>query len=85
VVQPKTDNGDPISKIAVRQQALEWAPKSPSILECYAGEGHMYRAAWKETASRHLGMDKRLQANTEITHAPPNTYYYALRFTVVKG
>jgi len=58
-VQAKTDNGDPFSKIAVRKQALDWAPKSPTILECYAGEGHMYRAVWKNAGGGHLGMDKR--------------------------
>lgn len=55
----KTDNGDPFSKIALRQHALDWAPRSPAILECYAGEGHMYRAVWKAAAGKHLGMDKR--------------------------
>jgi hypothetical protein len=63
-VADKTDNGDPFSKIAVRQQAIDWAPKSPAILECYAGEGHMYRAVWKSAAGRHLGMDKRFARKT---------------------
>jgi hypothetical protein len=54
-----TDNGDIESKIAVRRQALAWAPSSPAILETNAGEGHLYRAVWSATAGRHLGIDKR--------------------------
>jgi hypothetical protein len=54
----KTDNGDPESKILVREQALAWAPKDPTVLECFAGEGHMFHAVWHK-AARHLGMDTR--------------------------
>lgn len=53
------DNGDFDAKLLVRAGALDVAPKKPKILDCFAGEGHMYERAWKAAASAYLGMDKR--------------------------
>ena len=55
----KEDNGDFEAKDLVRAQALEWAPPKPKVLDCYAGEGHMYRRTWKAAAGEYLGIDKR--------------------------
>lgn len=55
----KTDNGDLEGKLLVRRHALELALRPTLILDCFAGEGHMYRLAWKDAASQYLGMDKR--------------------------
>lgn len=39
----QTDNGDPQSKIALRLTAAKLFKDKPRVLDCYAGEGHMYR------------------------------------------
>ena len=47
MIGQQTDNGDPEAKIALRRHALTWAPERPAVLDLFAGEGHMYREAWK--------------------------------------
>ena len=57
----QTDNGDPEAKIALRRHALTWAPEKPAVLDLFAGEGHMYREAWKPACGRYLGIEKRFR------------------------
>lgn len=57
----QTDNGDPEAKIALRRHALTWAPEKPAVLDLFAGEGHMYREAWKLACGRYLGIEKRFR------------------------
>ncbi len=57
----QTDNGDPEAKIALRRHALTWAPEHPAVLDPFAGEGHIYREAWKPACGRYLGIEKRFR------------------------
>jgi hypothetical protein len=57
----QTDNGDPEAKIALRLHAFTWAPERPAVLDLFAGEGHMYREAWKPACGRYLGIEKRFR------------------------
>lgn len=55
------DNSDTDAKLAVRRRALELVRpvRGPAlVLDCYAGEGHMFREVWHE-ADRYLGLEKR--------------------------
>jgi hypothetical protein len=61
VASEQTDNGDPEAKIALRRHALTWAPEKPAVLDLFAGEGHMYREAWKPVCGRYLGIEKRFR------------------------
>lgn len=55
---PDTDNSDLPGKLAVRQAALEAAGPGARVLDCYAGEGHMYGAIWHR-AEQYLGLEQR--------------------------
>lgn len=55
----QTDNGDPQSKIALRLTAAKLFKDKPRVLDCYAGEGHMYRNVWRDNSSAYMGMDKK--------------------------
>lgn len=59
MVASKTDNGDFEAKLLVRQEALSHCKGKPRILDCFAGEGHMYNLVWKDACSSYLGFDKR--------------------------
>lgn len=54
-----TDNSDLEGKLAVRRAALATLKGEPPIvLDCFAGEGHMYEAVWHK-AAEYLGLEKR--------------------------
>lgn len=55
----KIDNGNLEAKLMIRQQAIDWAPPHPRVLDCFAGEGHMYKMIWRDVCSSYLGFDKR--------------------------
>lgn len=52
------DNSDLSGKVALRRAALEAIGGPARVLDCFAGEGHMYEQAWKG-AERYLGIDQR--------------------------
>lgn len=54
----QVDNGDLEAKVMVRKAALDAAGPGARVLDCYAGEGHMYRNVWHE-AAEYLGIEKR--------------------------
>lgn len=47
-------------KLLVREEALLTVRGQPAmVLDCYAGEGHMFRNVWHK-ADRYLGLEKRV-------------------------
>jgi hypothetical protein len=54
-----TDNSDLEGKLLVRRAALRSLKGEPAlVLDCFAGEGHMFDAVWKG-ANEYLGLEKR--------------------------
>lgn len=54
------DNSDLEGKLSIREEALltVGGGQLAQVLDCYAGEGHMYRQVWHK-ADRYLGLEKR--------------------------
>jgi hypothetical protein len=53
------DNSDLEAKLMIRRAALESVGKEPAqVLDCFAGEGHMYQEVWHR-AARYLGLEQR--------------------------
>lgn len=54
-----TDNSDLEGKLILRRAALAALKGEPArVLDCYAGEGHMYEAVWHQ-AAEYLGLEQR--------------------------
>lgn len=51
------DNTDRGEKIEIRRRILAELKTSPSVLDCFAGEGKIYRACYQEM--QYVGLDKK--------------------------
>ena len=60
------DNSDLNQKIAIRQKGLKLLPDPKSIVDMYAGEGHMSRLLWSKLNARLTCIEKEQRKINKI-------------------
>jgi hypothetical protein len=55
-----TDNSDPGAKLLLRREALASIKGETGVLDCFAGEGHMFENVWHQ-ADHYLGLERRFR------------------------
>ncbi len=62
-----SDNSDLESKLLVREAAMAAADGPARVLDCFAGEGHMFDQVWHRAGS-YLGLEKRFSRPVGAKH-----------------
>jgi len=68
----KTDNSMENEKAAMRAKYL---PENASVLDCFCGNGEMYRRAYKDRVRYYHGLDKEKVHNSDICEILNNLTY----------